>query len=52
MEEHLCIFCQFVKMRKDICGTYCSKGHENPNHDCAHYEEYRRNKRKNPQKET
>ena len=40
MEKNKCLFCEFVEMREDICGTYCGEGHEPVNGDCPFYKEY------------
>ena len=40
MEKNKCLFCEFVEMREDICGTYCGDGHEPVNGDCPYYKEY------------
>lgn len=45
MGETLCVLCEFCKMKKKICGTYCKFGHVNDG-NCPYYIEYRRHKRK------
>lgn len=35
--ENKCVFCWHARMRKDICGTYCTGGFENKDGTCDRY---------------
>ena len=41
MSENLCCHCYYARVRKDICGIYCTSGFENPDGTCEHYRHYK-----------
>lgn len=49
-----CVLCDHARMRRDICGTYCTGGFEKPDGTCDHFKDYfeakkeRRAKRRYP----
>lgn len=46
-KENPCISCYYARMRRDICGIYCTGGFVKADGKCDHWEDYRvRTKRK------
>lgn len=45
-EKNPCAWCWYARMRRDICGTYCTSGFENPDGTCRHFEDYYEHKAK------
>lgn len=43
--KSICAWCYFSRMRKDICGIYCTGGFENPDGTCNHFKDYQQHKR-------
>lgn len=41
-EKHICIFCRYAGMRRDICGIYCTGGFENAEGMCNYFKPYER----------
>lgn len=44
--KKICAFCNYARMKRDICGIYCTGGFENKNGDCQHFSEYELKKEK------
>lgn len=45
-----CAWCYFARMKRDICGIYCTGGFENPDGTCDHFKDYqqvKKDRRKN-----
>jgi hypothetical protein len=36
-----CVLCDYARMRRDICGIYCTGGFQKPDGACDHFQEYR-----------
>ena len=50
-EKKICAWCFYARMKKDICGIYCTGGFENPDGTCDHFRDsHERRKRKKPVK--
>lgn len=46
--DNPCVSCRYAKMRRDICGIYCTGGFLAKDGECDHYENWReRRKAKN-----
>lgn len=42
MEGKPCISCHYARMRRDICGIYCTGGFATKDGKCEHYEHYKK----------
>lgn len=49
-KEIICPWCYFARMRKDICGIYCTGGFTNSDGSCDHFKSYEDHKREQRQK--
>jgi len=36
-EKKICAWCWYARMKRDICGIYCTGGFENPDGSCDHF---------------
>lgn len=36
-DKRICAWCYYARMRKDICGIYCTGGFENPDGTCDYF---------------
>ena len=36
-QKKICAWCYYARMRRDICGIYCTGGFENPDGSCDHF---------------
>lgn len=43
-KEKICAWCHYARMRKDICGTYCTGGFANPDGTCTRFKDSRTKK--------
>ena len=46
MDKKPCVFCYYARMKRDICGIYCTGGFENPDGTCEHFKDYHEHKKK------
>lgn len=49
---NICISCHYARMRRDICGIYCTGGFAKEDGQCEHYKNYkdRRKEKRNERK--
>ena len=40
-QESVCAWCYYARMRRDICGTYCTGGFENSDGTCDHFVDWK-----------
>lgn len=45
-----CAWCYYSRMRKDICGIYCTGGFQNPDGTCNHFQDYQEQKKEQRRK--
>ena len=50
MKQKLCVFCHYARMKRDICGIYCTGGFENPDGTCNFFKDYQEHKKEIAQK--
>ena len=36
-EKKICAWCWYARMKREICGIYCTGGFENPDGSCDHF---------------
>lgn len=39
--ENPCVFCRYARMKKNICGIYCTGGFVKQDGSCEHFKPYR-----------
>lgn len=44
-KKKICAWCYFARMRRDICGIYCTGGFENLDGTCEYFKDYQEHKR-------
>ena len=41
-----CVFCHYARMRKEICGIYCTGGFVKQDGSCEHFADYKEPKQR------
>lgn len=44
-KDNPCVTCYYARMRRDICGIYCTGGFEKEDGKCDHYDNWREHER-------
>ena len=44
-EKSVCAWCYFARMRRDVCGTYCTGGFENKDGSCDKFKSWQEHKK-------
>lgn len=47
-EKKICAWCYYARMRKDICGIYCTGGFENKDGTCERFRDSKKGKKTVP----
>lgn len=47
-EKKICAWCWHARMKRDICGIYCTGGFENPDGTCDHFLDSKNNNKALP----